>query len=104
MTKVSTNDAQIKHIVLLTDGQDTYHGYDDLLKDMNDHKITLSTVAVGSDADVNILRTLADKGKGRFYQTNAGTGLSRIFAQGSIFVAGRIFGQQDFYTGYNGEQ
>lgn len=33
---------------------------------MNDHKITLSTVAVGSDADVNILRTLADKGKGRF--------------------------------------
>lgn len=71
MTKVSTNDAQIKHIVLLTDGQDTYHRYDDLLKDMNDHKITLSTVAVGSDADVNILRTLADKGKGRFYQTNA---------------------------------
>ena len=86
MTKVSTNDAQIKHIVLLTDGQDTYHGYDDLLKDMNDHKITLSTVAVGSDADVNILRTLADKGKGRFYQTNAGTGLSRIFAQ-EVFLS-----------------
>lgn len=86
MTKVSTNDAQIKHIVLLTDGQDTYHEYDDLLKDMNDHKITLSTVAVGSDADVNILRTLADKGKGRFYQTNAGTGLSRIFAQ-EVFLS-----------------
>ena len=100
MTKVSTNDAQIKHIVLLTDGQDTYHGYDDLLKDMNDHKITLSTVAVGSDADVNISR----QRKGAFLSNECGHRTEQDLCSGSIFVAGRIFGQQDFYTGHNGEQ
>lgn len=104
MTKVSTNDAQIKHIVLLTDGQDTYHGYDDLLKDMNDHKITLSTVAVGVGCRRKYSAHLSRQRKGAFLSNECGHRTEQDLCSGSIFVAGRIFGQQDFYTGHNGEQ
>lgn len=74
-------DAPIKHIVLLTDGQDGFGDYDDLLKKMKDNNVTLSTVAVGSDADCNMLEELAKNGGGRYYYSDAGSDMPRIFAQ-----------------------
>ncbi|MGN0293503.1 MAG: glutamine amidotransferase, partial [Lachnospiraceae bacterium] len=43
--------------------------------------ITLSTVAVGAEADTTTLKDLAGKGGGRYYYSDAGTALPRIFAQ-----------------------
>jgi von Willebrand factor type A domain len=52
-------NATVKHIVLLTDGESPTGPYDQLTQQMKDAGITLSTISVGSDADVNLLQQLA---------------------------------------------
>lgn len=75
------SDAAIKHIVLLTDGEDGYREYGDLLDEMEEEGITLSTVAIGTSSDTKLLKNLATAGGGRYYYSDAGTALPRIFAQ-----------------------
>ena len=78
---IKKSDAKIKHIILLTDGQDSNRGYDKLLEQIVGDGISLSTVAVGNDADSKLLSNLAANGGGRYYQTRDGDDLPRIFAQ-----------------------
>lgn len=84
--QMKKSDAKLKHIILLTDGEDGYREYDGLLKDMNKNNITLSTVAVGDGADVDIMEYLAQRGKGRYYQSTIDSGIPRIFAK-EIFLS-----------------
>lgn len=67
---ILTLQAQSRHMVLMTDGKD-YHqgGYDDIIDKLRAADVTLSTIAVGSDSDRNLLTELARKGEGRFYFT-----------------------------------
>lgn len=81
-------EAQRKHIILLTDGQSAVNsGYDDLLKSMEDGNITMSTVAVGNDADVNLLQNLAKGAKGRYYFVQDETTLPAIFSREAAMIA-----------------
>jgi len=85
--KIKDLDCQIKHIILLTDGQDGfYNGYPSLIEKLEKNNITLSTVSIGTDADDRFLERLAETSGGRFYNTKAGTELSRIFAQ-EVYLA-----------------
>lgn len=79
--KLKESNAKLKHIILLTDGQDGFNQYDDLLEDLNQSGITLSTVAVGDGADARLLEYLAEEGKGRIYYTDIDTDIPRIFAK-----------------------
>ena len=90
MKQMEQSDAVLKHIVLLTDGQDGYHEYDSLLSEMNDRGITLSTVAVGEDADCDMMEWLAKKGNGRYYYSDAGSSLPRIFAQ-EVYLSAKSY-------------
>ena len=74
-------DARLKHIVLLTDGQSSDRGYEALLRRMEPHHITLSTVAIGSDADTELLARLAELGGGRYHFTERSTQVPRIATQ-----------------------
>ena len=59
---------QRKHIILLTDGQSEMPpDYKDVIDEGRKNNITLSTVAIGSDADWGLLESLAEDGGGRFY-------------------------------------
>ncbi|RCX20410.1 von Willebrand factor type A domain-containing protein [Fontibacillus phaseoli] len=81
-------EAQRKHIILLTDGQSAVNsGYDALLESMTDGKITMSTVAVGEDADVNLLQSLANEAKGRYYLVKDATTLPAIFSREAAMIA-----------------
>ncbi|MCH5268405.1 MAG: VWA domain-containing protein [Lachnospiraceae bacterium] len=95
-SRLIKTDAELKHIILLTDGEDEYREYDDLLEKMQESKVTLSTVAVGDDSDMNLLESLAEKGNGRFYQTTSGEELSRIFAQEVFLSEGEYLVNRDF--------
>jgi uncharacterized membrane protein len=68
--KILTIKAQSRHLVLMTDGKD-YHegGYDDIIDKLRASDVSLSTIAVGSDSDRNLLVELAKKGEGRHYFT-----------------------------------
>lgn len=67
--------AAVKQIVLLTDGESDETGYEALTGQMQADQITLSTVAIGSDADTNLLSRLADLGGGRYYFTARATAI-----------------------------
>lgn len=89
--------AQVKHIILLTDGQAEQQGYNPLLRNMNDNKITLSTVGVGDGADTELLTYLAEAGKGRNYFTKNGASIPRIFAK-EAFMASRTYINNMIFT------
>lgn len=89
--KIKDLDCQLKHIILLTDGQDGYYSaYPALIEKLKENNITLSTVSIGTDADDRFLKNLAEASDGRFYNTKAGTELSRIFAQ-EVYLAQREY-------------
>jgi hypothetical protein len=64
---IAPRQAKIKHILLMTDGLAPTGDYEGLTAKMRAQGITLSTIAIGTDADQNLLQNLADWGRGRFY-------------------------------------
>ena len=67
---ISTREAKVRHILLLTDGLSSGGDYDRLTAQMQQQGITLSTIAVGSDADFALMQRLATLGKGRYFEGN----------------------------------
>ncbi len=86
--QVSLSNAPYHHIILLTDGRSDLADYRPLLRLAQQRKITISTVALGPDADVGLLRSMATSGKGRFYYTTNAQDLPRIFAEEARLAAG----------------
>ncbi len=95
--KVLKSNAKIKHIVLLTDGQDGYNQYDPLLKLINDAGITVSTVAVGSGSDQQTLSYIAEECGGRYYYTDVNNAIPRIFAQEVYLSTKTYLINEEFY-------
>ncbi len=74
-------EARLKHVIVLSDGQSPPTGLMELAADMAADHITISTVAVGGEADRSLLNTLADLGGGRAYYTNDPFNIPRIFTK-----------------------
>jgi Ca-activated chloride channel family protein len=71
--------ALLKHVIFLSDGQMTRGDFQGLLRRMVKDKITVSAVAVGKDADVQLMVDIAKWGRGRFYYTEDSQTIPRIF-------------------------
>ena len=71
--------ALLKHVIFLSDGQMTRGDFAGLLRRMAKDKITVSTVAIGKDADVPLMVDVAKWGRGRFYYTEDDATIPRIF-------------------------
>lgn len=76
--------AQIKHVIILSDGQSSPGAYPQLTRQITQTGATVSTVAVGSGADVNLLKEIAQMGQGRFYYTESNQDVPQILAQETI--------------------
>ncbi|MBR4580200.1 MAG: VWA domain-containing protein, partial [Lachnospiraceae bacterium] len=87
---LSKNPAKVKHIILLTDGQDGNTMYDDLIKAINDSGITLSCVSVGDGSNDALLTMLAESCNGRYFHTDLNTDVPRIFAQ-EIYLSSNTY-------------
>ena len=57
----------VKHVILVSDGKTYPDDYEGLVRRMYDADITVSTVAVGLEADVELLQQIAEWGHGRSY-------------------------------------
>lgn len=92
------SDAKIKHVILLTDGQDGFgiENYSDIIEKLEKNNITLSTVSVGQDSNGMLLNYLADRGKGRSYHTDLYTDIPRIFAKEVLLSAGTYIQNEEF--------
>jgi len=72
-------DALLKHVIFLSDGQMTRGDFASLIRRMVKDKITVSGVAIGSDADLQLMADVSKWGRGRFYFTEETAAVPRIF-------------------------
>jgi uncharacterized membrane protein len=70
-----------RHIVLITDGVSEPGSYSSLLPELRRDHITVSTVALGSEADFTLLKAIAQSTGGQYYATDNAAELPRIFAK-----------------------
>jgi hypothetical protein len=79
---VRKTDAQYKHLILLTDGKSCCGGdYAGLLDRLRSNNVTLSTIAVGGDADQQLLTQLARQGDGRYYFAEHARDIPRLMTR-----------------------
>ncbi|MEI6044644.1 MAG: VWA domain-containing protein [Chloroflexota bacterium] len=77
-----------KHIILLTDGQDSEGiEYKQVIADANTAGITVSTVGLGKDVNENFLKNIATQCGGRYYFVDDPSNLPKIFARESHLAA-----------------
>ncbi|MDZ4717295.1 MAG: VWA domain-containing protein [Roseiflexaceae bacterium] len=89
---LAATNARIKHVLLLTDGiADSNYG--DLVDQMRSQGITISTIAIGSDANPN-LADIAKRGGGRFIRVERAEQVPALFLQETVIVAGRDIVEQ----------
>ena len=76
-----TDDAQVRHIILLTDGGADETGLAELAASLNQqHNITLTSIGVGSDAAA-FLQDLASVGGGRYHFVTDPQSIPSIFTE-----------------------
>jgi uncharacterized membrane protein/uncharacterized protein YegL len=73
--------ARAKHVVLLSDGRSYPDDYEGLIKKMVDAKMTVSSIAVGPAADIELLTNIAKWGKGRGYVVEDAKEVPQIFVK-----------------------
>lgn len=79
--QIEASDERDRRIVLITDGVSEPGSYASLLPKLRADHITVSTVALGDEADVALLKGIAMSTGGSYYATDNAAELPRIFAK-----------------------
>ncbi|RPI74824.1 MAG: VWA domain-containing protein, partial [Desulfobacteraceae bacterium] len=79
-----------KHVIVLSDGMTEKGDFKKLAPKMLDERITISTVSVGSGADINLMRQIAKWGGGRAYFTEDPNNIPRIFTDETKIVSKKL--------------
>ena len=91
-------EADVKHVILLTDGRSGSGGsYVDLLQEMRDARVSLSTVAVGEDADIALLEAMARTGRGRYHFAADPASIPTIFTRETIMATRTVLVDARFH-------
>ena len=88
--------AKLKHMIILTDGVSSPGDFQGIAQAMAGDRITLSTVAMGSDADTALLEELANLGNGRFYAADDPSQVPQIFAKETVTASKSAINEQPF--------
>ena len=84
---IATKQAAIKHVIVLSDGLTDKADFNSLLAKMSRDGVTVSTVSVGSDADVQLMAEIAKLGKGRGYVALDPQTVPQIFTTETLLIA-----------------
>ena len=85
--KLKKEKSVVKHIIILSDGLSAPGEFESMIKKMVNTKITVSTVAIGEDADLELMKNIAQWGKGKAYYTTDIQSLPRIFTTEALRVS-----------------
>ncbi|MFJ7970576.1 VWA domain-containing protein [Psychrobacillus sp. NPDC096389] len=89
---------QRKHVILLTDGQSASNGdYQTLIEEGAKDLVTVSTVAVGQDADRGLLESLAEMGGGTFYDVVDESTIPAIMSTETAMISRTYIEDNPFY-------
>lgn len=78
----------VSHMIVLTDGQSMPGDFLTLASNLKKVGVTVSTVAVGADADLKLLKDIADRAGGRHYLVENALKLPQIFTR-EVALVGR---------------
>ena len=84
---IAAKQAAIKHVIVLSDGLTDKADFHGLVQRMARDGITVSTVSVGSDADVQLMSDIARDGKGRGYVALDPQTIPQIFTTETLLIA-----------------
>ena len=84
---LSTQEAAIKHLLVLSDGLTDKNDFPSLVKKMVGEGITVSMVAVGQDADLALTTEIARNGKGRAYRAVDPRTIPQIFTTETLLIS-----------------
>ncbi len=84
---VAEKEAAIKHVLVLSDGLTDKADFRSLVQKMVREGITVSTVSVGSDADIQLMADIARHGKGRGYVTIDPQTIPQIFTAETLLIS-----------------
>ncbi|MGH9391907.1 MAG: VWA domain-containing protein, partial [Vicinamibacteria bacterium] len=73
--------SKVKHVILLSDGKTYPDDYEELITRMTEKEITVSSVAVGEEADRELLGDIARWGNGRSYFIEDAEKVQQIFIE-----------------------
>ncbi len=79
--RLAETEAEVRHVILLSDGKTYPDDYETLLSRMEEAEITVSTVAVGEEADRELLQSIADWGSGRSYFIRDAQRVPQVFIE-----------------------
>jgi Mg-chelatase subunit ChlD len=94
---ISSSTAPLRHIIVLTDGLTNPGNFEKLVRRMAREKISVSTVAVGEDADTALLRNIARWGGGRTYATDDPRDVPQIFMTETTLVTRGLLVEKSFF-------
>lgn len=84
------SDAALKHMILLSDGMTTPGDYQGLLTRARAEKITLTSIAIGTDADRNTMKQFSEWGGGNYYLVTDPLAIPAVFTREAM-LASRAF-------------
>ena len=74
--ELKNSNADIKHIIFLSDGQPSDYGYSQAVESASNDGITVSTIGLGYSS--SILESMAEAGSGRYYYVSSASDLPDI--------------------------
>jgi len=89
-------DVKIRHMIILSDGVTAWADFDGLMRQINDADITVTTVSVGSDANLELMEDLAKKGGGNHYMTQSIQQVPQIFTKETFLMSNRALVEEPF--------
>ncbi|WP_270182608.1 VWA domain-containing protein [Alkalihalobacillus sp. CinArs1] len=94
-----------KHIILLTDGQASNRpDYETMINASENSDISLSTVAIGTDADKALLEEIAGYGEGRFYDVEDPSTIPSILARETALTTRTYIEDNPFFPVLTGNE
>jgi Mg-chelatase subunit ChlD/CheY-like chemotaxis protein len=93
---IAGKQAAIKHTIVLSDGLTDKADFQTLVQRMARDGITVSTVSVGSDADVQLMADIAKTGKGRGYVALDPQTIPQIFTTETLLIARDLLIEKTF--------
>ncbi len=93
--KLSKIEAARKHIIILSDGITDEGNYVPLIKKINQADITVTTVAIGNDSNLEFMESIAEMGEGRSFFTDDVNRIPGIFVYETKIVTKNIITEKE---------
>ncbi len=91
--------SKVKHVILLSDGKTYPDDYEELVTRMMEDEITISSVAVGEEADRELLGNIAEWGDGRSYFIRDAARVQQIFIEETQIALDATLVEEPFRPG-----